>query len=123
MLDDKTLTMASAVVADPVIVAPVIKPPAVASFTLKIDVTPLLSPPLPMPSPPPVPPPLPTPLMLEPIPLIAPPPSPSGSVADKEDDAVVEFHQKKWKEYVEVPYLTKNNSFKIKGFSRKWRGS
>ena len=84
VLDSETLTMASRAGADTILVAPMRNPPAVGPFPLQIDVSP----------------PLPPPLLPEPLPLIALPPSPSDSVADKEDDVVVECHQKKWKEYV-----------------------
>ena len=67
VLDYEMLTMYSTVIADPVIVSPVINPPSVVLFTLKMD----------------VPPPLTSPIHLEPLPLIAPPLSPSKSVADK----------------------------------------
>ena len=77
--------MASRAGANTILVAPMRNPPAVGPFPLQIDVSP----------------PLPPPLLPEPLPLIALPPSPSDSVADKEDDVVVECHQKKWKEYVE----------------------
>ena len=76
-------------------------PPSVAQFPLKIDVTPLLSPQLPSTSPPHIPPPLSPPPLPEPLTLISPSPSPSDSVSYKEDDIVVEFRQKKWKEYLE----------------------
>ena len=68
-----------------------------APFPLQIDVPP----PLPRPYPPHVPPPLPPTIPPEPLPLIALPPYPSYSVAYKEYDIVVEFHQKKWEEYTE----------------------
>ena len=100
-MDDETLTMSRTVVANPVKVSPVIKPPAVAPFQYQIDVPPPMPLPLPPQSPPYVPPTVPPPLPPEPIPLILPPPYPSDSVADKEDDLVVEFHKKKWKEYLE----------------------
>ena len=65
-------------------------------------VPPTMPPPLPPTSPPHVPPTLPPTLPMGPLPLIALPPSPSDLVSDKEDDlVVVEFQQKKWKEYVE----------------------
>ena len=45
-------------------------------------------------------PPLSTPLPPEPLSLIAPLLYPSGSFSGKEDCAVIEIHQKKWKGYV-----------------------
>ena len=66
MFDDKTLTMSSTVVTDLVVVAPVRNPPEVAPFPFQINVPPPLLPP------------------------IAPSPSPYDSVADKEDNVVVE---------------------------------
>ena len=48
VLDNKTLTMDSTVVADPVIVDLARNPPEVAPFSLRIDMLPPLSPPLPM---------------------------------------------------------------------------
>ena len=89
--------MASTVVSDPVVVDPVINPPGVAKFTVQIDVPPPLTPPLPLPSTPYVAPPISPPLPSEPLKLIALLPYPSNLVADKDDDVVVEFHQKKWK--------------------------
>ena len=89
MLYDETLTMAITVVSYQVVFAPVRNPPSVSLFTLQVD----------------VPPPLPQPLIIEYLPLIVIPMSSSGLVEDKEDGVVVEFHQNKWKEYLEVTEL------------------
>ena len=93
--------MASTVVTDMEIVDPVKNPPEVEPFPFQIDVPPPLPTPLTPPHPQHVPPPPPPPLPPEPLLLISLPPHLSNSVADKEDDIVVEFHQNKWKEYVE----------------------
>ena len=95
VLDNEMLTMAITVLADLIIVAPAIKPPAVAPFSLQIGLPPPLTSPLTPPYPPHVP--LPPPLQPKHLPLIVPPPSPSNLVSDKEDVLVVEFHQNKWK--------------------------
>ena len=83
VLDKKTLTMASIVVPDTVVLAPERNTPAVAPFILYIDV------PSPLPPPPLltyaayVPPSILPPLTPEPLPLIAPTLPPSDLVADK----------------------------------------
>ena len=78
VLDNETLTMAITFVDNSIIVAPTRKPPAVATFPLKIGVTPPLPPPLTPPYPPHVPLPLPAPIHPKPLPLIFTPPSPSN---------------------------------------------
>ena len=101
VLDNKKLTIDITVVGDPVVVSPLVNLPAAVPFPLQIDVPTPLNTPLPPPSPPHVPPPMPPPLPTEPIPLISLPMSHSDFFAYKEDDLVVEFHQNKWKKYVE----------------------
>ena len=66
------------VVVDPILVAPMITPSELVTFSLKIYVPPPLPPPIPPPSPPHVPPPLSPPLLPEPLPMITLPTSPSN---------------------------------------------
>ena len=82
MLDNEIVTMSITVVENPIIVAPVRNPPAVAPFLLQIGVSPRIAPHVPLTLPPP--------LHTKPLPLIVMTPYPSNLVSDKDDNAVVE---------------------------------
>ena len=100
--DNKNLNMASTVVDDTVVFDTVRNSQAVALYPLKIDVSPPLHPPTTLTYTPHVPPPLPPPLPLEPLLLISITTYSSSTVSEKEYNVVVKFHEKHWKEYMEV---------------------
>ena len=83
MFYNETLAMASIVVADTVVFAPVRNQPKVAALPSKIDVSSSLTPPLTPSYQPYVPQPLPPSLPPEPLQIIVTPLYPSGLVADK----------------------------------------
>ena len=97
VLDRETLTLDITFFYDPVVIYQARKTPVAEPFPLQMDVPPPLPPPILSPSPPHVPP----PLLPETLTLIAPPPSSYDLVVYKEDNIVVGYHQKKWKEYME----------------------